>query len=366
MYSCAAARLGAVFLASLTLGFVAVNGRGEQSPALDDFEVQNAQIFPRLLQQYTALISLHFKASVQTTVDYDLAKALLEAPTNSSPQGGQVDQSGRRTSDGYYEMWMMDGRFRIESSLGEDSGEFEIAWDGTQLQYFDRAFGRMTVSTNLTDEMGAIPINPLLAPFEILKEVQDTNSGIRQLMFTDLEDPVCQERLRVYRRSTNSSEIVELPGGRQNGRQFYYKVHIITEPFSLPSLIEYVDVDPIGKLIGRTEIDYSSRGINGSVECWPHTIIRESFTAQGGMIAKQVMNIEALDLDQQIDASTFRIDRKRVSRIWDGDRRVFVEHRSAFLQRSRGVFLSLILLISVGGMFLIIRRYLSGSRADRI
>jgi hypothetical protein len=273
----------------------------------------------------------------------------------TNPDRITIKLSGKHSDQGYYEMWLADKRFRIESSSGKDADLYNIAWDGSQMQYYDRDSESMTVSTNLTDGFGAVPIDPLLASFEMLKDIQGTNGMIHALTYADLSDPICQQRLNIYRTNADFDHVVELPGGQLDKRRFFYRIHMVSEPFSLPSIIEYVDA--FGKLIARTQITYSTRNVNGSVQCWPQSVTRESYSKEGKLNAQQALTIEYLDLDKKIDASTFRLDTKQVSHIWDSDQRKFVQRRSEFVERSRVVLIAFFFLSSVGAIFVAFRFY---------
>lgn len=334
-------------LAILTLQFVVVASAAREAQNEDSFPVQSTELFTRLLRQYKSLDSLHFKAKVLTTVDYDQMKSDIANGTNSARI--TIKLSGKHSDEGYYELWLADKRFRIESSLGKDVNVYYIAWDGSQMQYYDRDSESMTVSTNLTDGYAAVPIDPFLAPFEMLKDIQETNAMIHQLIYADLSNPMCQQHLEIYRTNADFDQVVELPGGQLDKRNFFYRVHMISEPFSLPSVIEYVDA--FGKLIARTQITYSTRNVNGSVQSWPQSVTRESYSKEGKLKAQQELTIEDRDLDKKINASTFRLDTKRVSHIWDSDQRKFIQRRSEFVERSRVILIAFLLLTSVGAVY---------------
>ena len=347
----------------LALLFVPVargaSGGQANAHSTEGFPVHGSGVFTQLLKQYNSLDSLHFRVKVLTTFDYDHIKAKFH--------GTNVDRivpggTGIHSDEGYYELWLAGQKFRIESRPAKNADVHHIAWDDRQMQYFSLGSG-MSVSTNLSDGYGSVPIDPLLAPFEMLKDLRGTNEVGHQLMYADLRDTNCQQRLHVYRTNASLDKVVEFPGAELDERSFFYRVHMLSEPFSLPSAIEYIDA--LGKVIARTRISYSTRNADAAVQCWPQAVVRETYSRNGKLIAQQELTIEKFELGKEINPSTFKIDTRRAARVWDSDQKAFIQRRSAFVERSRGILIALFFLTTTAAFFITLRLRRSGAVRHR-
>ncbi len=150
---------------------LAENGNNSLEQNENGFPVESKEIFTQLLQQYQLLNLVHFNAKVLTIVDYDELKQIVKNPQGTNENRIIIKETGKHKDEGHYELWLADKRYRIESSLAKNGNVYKIAWDGSQLQYYDRDLASMTISTNLDDGFGAFPLDPLLAPFEMVKDI---------------------------------------------------------------------------------------------------------------------------------------------------------------------------------------------------
>jgi|GEM_PF-5228081 len=311
------------------------------------FPHQEQKLFGDLLRQYDATPTVHFKARIQIAFNADGV--------------GNFTQKAEKT-EGYFEFWYDLGKYRILSQLSKSSETFEVAFNGTNFQFFEGADKSLSLSTNSTDGFGATPPIPLLAPFEFLKP-PDGGSDAHQVLWNDVKrDSPLLARLDAYRIRSEQPLVVEFEGGIVEDQPFFYRVHFTTNSIRVPNVIEAIGTN--GNVILRSSLFYEPNGtLKGSSTIWPMRLVREGFTKEGLLEMQVVENIETLSFEPLAkEPSSFVIDTNRARRIFNSDTRHFIKiRRDLPVTNVRIVFFTLCIM-TVASIYLLFR---SRSRMER-
>jgi hypothetical protein len=299
-----------VFRIAHCCGFVwifaaAICGHSQPTDTASREFPEQTQIFlEQLINQYNSLSSLHLRARLQMSLDRD----------------ADGSGHGKEQTDGVFEFWFSDGKYRIVSQLSKEAPADEVAFDGVRFQLFEGSTRRLTVSTNNTDSFGISFPNPILAPFEFLKPA-DGSSVVHQPMMEDLRSgSSVHSRLRTYRIISHDPLVVEFPGGTMEGQKFVYRVHVSSNQVLVPRQIVAVGTD--GSVIARSSISYKALPSSNPVGHWPSRVVREGFSEHGATVLRIETDIEPIDLNPKVTLATFQIDQKKADIIWDSDKSI--------------------------------------------
>lgn len=292
-----------------------------------------------LLEQYTTVASLHFKANCHMVVDEN-----AEAPAGAT-------KIPVVTSDGEYEFWWSGGKYRIRSQIDKSrqTPVYEVAFDFNKFQFFEGDQAKLSLSTNNTDEIGAVTPNPLLAPFEFLLRPEN-GPAVHQPMMENL--PKLAGRLKDCSVISDSPLVMDFPGGVMEGQQFFYRVHTTTtNSLVVPSMIELVGTNAAA--IVRTFITYQGVTVAGKPTFWPSKVSRKGYSRNGGVVLSHEATVTALEFTA-LEDSTFVLDPGKARVIFDVDSKKPIKAiRSTNRNTVRWGFFAFLAVLSIGVIGLI-------------
>ncbi len=229
---------------------------------------------------------------------------------------------------GSYEYWEQGGGYRAVVDLPASLGLVrvrEMASDGILRQMFLADMGTITVSQQDTRMMALALDNPLVLPLSFL--------------LPSFEDcPHCELRLSDLRTVRPTAR----RGAGSRGDLVRFSDDVLHEvrladPYGEVASIE--SREPGGRLLRRVSFtDYQP--VLGADWRFPRTVRLELAAATGAAGAGEPPElviayvIERLELDPDLDRSTFQIPWEQAERVWDDERQTFVRRRTGPEARS--------------------------------
>lgn len=301
-------QVGSALVVGVGLAYLSFTAFGQSSPSPD---------LRDLFEQYRAVSSLHFVASVEVTMSATAAACCQYIPPGITIKGSM-------------EFWAEGGNYRVNSYMEPDKYpgmDTQIAYNGEKFQML--RLSANTLSYSSQDQPGGVMSlpNPLLELIQFRYPVTDANAHLSQRFKDVTGDHVppsfwnsawtsVEEDLRMMDR-------VEYPGGRYEGRDYVHHVFAMPGARNLPVRIDRVTAS--GARITSSEFSQFEKIAAGNLATyWPQIAVLRAFEENGKEAGRMSFILKHLEVNAEFAPEVFTIDTDGV-RVWDDELEEFVQ-----------------------------------------
>jgi len=296
---------GACVLLSVASTFGQTGSQGSQQT-----ELRN------LFDQFQALTSIEFRASVELTVGQPLAD---RAETIAPQQGTQ----------GTYRYSAAGDRYKIESFVNPNKYpglNTQVAFDGGTF-YLSLEPGKL-LSYGSQDHATLLPTlpNPLLQLVQFAYPETDDNSDL-ELHLKDVQNnapPAAFWNVQWVAIVENGIDLeyAEFPGGSYEGQDYVHRVYAVPGARNKPFRIDRVTAD--GRKLTSCEFgNYFDVPAGSGETFWPRTVQMTAFDQTGTEAGHISFVLTDLSVNQAMPANSFAISTAVVAQVWNDDLQSF-------------------------------------------
>jgi hypothetical protein len=232
-----------------------------------------------------------------------------------------------RTGEGAFDYWLEGQKYRSRSTadarLGLASG-LVSAYDGERYQLLFEADSRLSLYREPPAQVPAPFMNPLYLPVAFLSSEGDGCPACELTLDAIADETRWRSRVgeaRGLAEKGGEGRLI-LPGGRLQGRPFYYRVTVLPNR-DLVSKIEYVR--PGGKVFRVVDFSRYLR-VKGSTYPFPQHILLTGLDDDGKRVVSLHFMVKSLQLNMPIEPERFTIPFSEVRTIIDEDQPTFLQH----------------------------------------
>lgn len=254
---------------------------------------------------------------------YDQYADLNQATVEASVQAYIFDQASegefgvKKLMSGSFDYYVDNSQYRINSHM--DPNDYpgmntDIAFDGTDFQYFERETGVLHITGGEPADGGSVTLpNPLFAPVEFLIPIHEDDppgpihiDDVRNATANASASGVTWTPVQLDGRSY---ERAVFPGSVYYGQDYDYHVLVYNGERHRPRRIERVADD--GTVLSRTTLEHYKRIVqsDGTVTYWPQQVKMEAFDpVTNDAFGEKTFQIHTLKINEAVPAGTFTID----------------------------------------------------------
>lgn len=284
-----------------------------QASAADE-KTKPARDLEELHQKYARVRSVHVRATAKIT----------------------IYEGGVREGTGTFEYWAEGDRYRTichtdpQLQLLSDT---DTAYDGSRFYYLDRESGLLSYrAEDEAKSFSALP-NPFFLPVDFLTNDMDDCAFCR-LRLKDFHSRTTRwdkRKDKITIRSKGKEQAtqldfteVEMPGEVMDKKDSKFRLRLTNDANGLAHATKIERLQPDGKPL--TSIA-SSDFISTPVGEFPRSIRVQAFDAMSTVVMQVDYHIEALEVNQPIDNSVFKIKDEEAEGIWASDEKKFIKEK---------------------------------------